>query len=154
MKEKNGEKRKSVEEGPNHKGSYQVEEAQYLNTNMSYTFKPNLNLPTHYTPALRNHENFSYGGGAQKGQRPGKSMQKYHALPGFQQQQQQHAGQREDNQGQRRFNSFEDQMLTFMGENKRLINIHEYKFAELVAFQANTTVFQAITNASLKNLET
>ena len=48
-----------VEEEP-----YQVEEAQYLNANRSYTFKPNPNLPTHYTPALRNHENFSYGGGA------------------------------------------------------------------------------------------
>ena len=45
-------------------------------------------------------------------------------------------------------------MLSFMGENKRLLNIHEQKFAELVAFQANTTVFQANTNASLKNLET
>ena len=45
-------------------------------------------------------------------------------------------------------------MLTFMGENKRLLNIHEQKFDELVAFQANTTVFQANTNASLKNLET
>ena len=45
-------------------------------------------------------------------------------------------------------------MLTFMGENKRLINIHEQNFVELVAFQENTTVFQANTNASLKNLET
>ena len=45
-------------------------------------------------------------------------------------------------------------MLTFMGENKRLLNIHEHKFAELAAFQANTTMFQANTNASLKNLET
>ena len=45
-------------------------------------------------------------------------------------------------------------MLAFMGENKRLLNIHEQKFAELSAFQANTTVFQANTNASLKNLET
>ena len=52
-------------EEPNHEGSYQVEEAQYLNANRSYNFKPNLNLPTHYTPTLRNHENFSYGGGAQ-----------------------------------------------------------------------------------------
>ena len=77
-----GERRKSVEEGPNHEGSYQVEEAQYLNANMNYTFKPNLNLPTHYTPALRNHENFSYGGGAQQGQRPGQNMQQYHALQG------------------------------------------------------------------------
>ena len=59
-----GERRKSDEEGPNNEGSYQVEKAQYLNANMSYTFKPNLNLPTHYTPALRNHQNFSYGGGA------------------------------------------------------------------------------------------
>ena len=63
-----GERRKSAEEGPNHEGSYQVEEAQYLNANTSYTFKPNLNLPTHYTPALRNHDNFLYGGGAQQGQ--------------------------------------------------------------------------------------
>ena len=41
-----------------------------------------------------------------------------------------------------------------MGENKRLLNIHEQKFSELAAFQANTTMFQANTNASLKNLET
>ena len=45
-------------------------------------------------------------------------------------------------------------MLAFIGENKRLLNIHEQKFAELSSFQANTTVFQAYTNASLKNLET
>ena len=60
-----GEKRKSADEGLTHEGPYQVEEAQYLNANRSYTFKPNLNLPTNYKPALRNHENFSYGGGAQ-----------------------------------------------------------------------------------------
>ena len=41
-----------------------------------------------------------------------------------------------------------------MGENKRLLNIHEQKFAELAAFQENTTVFQANTNAFLKTLET
>ena len=45
-------------------------------------------------------------------------------------------------------------MLAFMGENKRLLNIHEQKFVELATFQANTTMFQANTNASLKNLET
>ena len=45
-------------------------------------------------------------------------------------------------------------MLAFMGENKRLLNIHEQKFADLAAFQEKTTVFQANTNASLKNLET
>ena len=42
-----GERRKSAEEGPNHEGSYQVEEARFLNANRSYTFKPNPNLPTH-----------------------------------------------------------------------------------------------------------
>ena len=41
-----------------------------------------------------------------------------------------------------------------MGENKRLLNIHEYKFVEVAAFQENTNVFQANKNASLKNLET
>ena len=80
------EKINSVEEGPTHEGPYQVKEAQYLNANRSYTFKPNLNLPTHYTPALRNHENFSYGGGAQQVQRPGQNLQQYHASLGFQQQ--------------------------------------------------------------------
>ena len=79
-----GERRKSVEEGTNNEGSYQVEESQYLNAIRSYTFKPNPNLPTHYTPALRNHENFSYGGGAQQGQGPGQNMQQYHASLGFQ----------------------------------------------------------------------
>ena len=69
-----GEKRNNVEEGPTHEGAYQVEEAQYLNANRSYTFKPNLNLPTHYTPTLRNHENFSYGGGARQFQRLGQNL--------------------------------------------------------------------------------
>ena len=41
-----------------------------------------------------------------------------------------------------------------MGENKRLLSIHEQKFAELAAFQANINVFQVNNNASLKNLET
>ena len=41
-----------------------------------------------------------------------------------------------------------------MGENKRLLSIHEQKFAKLAAFQANINVFQANTNASLKNLKT
>ena len=50
---------------------YQVEETKYVNEQRSYHFKPNPNLPTHYTPVLRNHENFSYGRGAQQGLRPG-----------------------------------------------------------------------------------
>ena len=54
---------------------YQVEETKYMNKKRSYHFKSNLNMPTHYTPALRNHENFSYGGGSQQGPRPG---QNYH----------------------------------------------------------------------------
>ena len=58
------------------------------------------------------------------------------------------------NQGQRRSSSFEEDILTFMGENKRLLNIREQNFADLTAFQVNITVFQANTNASLRNLET
>ena len=82
-------------------------------------------------------------------------MQQYHASREFQpQQQQQQVGQRIDNQVQMRSNSFEDQMLAFIGENKRLLNIHEQKFAELAAFRENIIVFQANTNSSLKNLET
>ena len=61
------EQKSSAKEGLANKGPYQVEEAQFVNGNKSYNFKPNLNLPSHYTPALRNHENFSYGGGAQQG---------------------------------------------------------------------------------------
>ena len=144
-------KRNNVEKGLAHKGPYQVEEAQYLNSNRSYNCKPNLNLPTHYTPTLGNHDNFSCGGGAQQGQRHGQNFQQHYASPGFQQQQ---GSQRAKNKGQRRSSSFEEQMLTFMGGNKRLLNIHEQKFSDLAAFQANTIVFQANTNAFLKNLET
>ena len=44
-------------------------------------------------------------------------------------------------------------MMTFMGEKKRLLNIHEQKYTDLAVFQVNITVFQANTNASLKNLQ-
>ena len=82
-----GEKINSVDEGLTHEGSYQVKEARYLNANRSYTFKPNLNLPSYYTPTLMNHENFSYGKGSQQVQRPRQNLQQYHASPRFQQQQ-------------------------------------------------------------------
>ena len=55
--------------------AYEVEAAKYLNEPRSYHFKPNPNLPTHYNPALRNHENFSYGGGAAQGPRHGQNPQ-------------------------------------------------------------------------------
>ena len=45
-------------------------------------------------------------------------------------------------------------MLQFMGENKRILNMHEKRFSELENFQANTTVFQIKTNALVSNLET
>ena len=56
--------RRSVEELVGEE-PYQVEETKYMNEQRSYHFKLNPNLPTHYTLALRNHENFSYGRGAQ-----------------------------------------------------------------------------------------
>ena len=54
---------------------YHVEEAKYLNEQRSYHFMPNLNLPTHYNLALRNHENFSYGEGEIQGPRHGQNYQ-------------------------------------------------------------------------------
>ena len=49
-------------EGYEEEEPYQVEERKYMNEQRSYHFKPNPNLPTHYTPALRNHKSFLYGG--------------------------------------------------------------------------------------------
>ena len=69
--EEGGEQKCMTDEGLAHEGPYQVEEAQFVSGNKSYNFKPNNNLPTHYTPALRNHENFSYGSGVQQGPRSG-----------------------------------------------------------------------------------
>ena len=77
------EQKSSADEGLAHEGPYHVEEAQFLNDNRSYNFKPNLNLPTHYTPTLKNHENFSYGGGAQQGPRPVQNFQQQYAPYGL-----------------------------------------------------------------------
>ena len=41
-----------------------------------------------------------------------------------------------------------------MGDNKKLLNLHEQKFAELEASNINSQIFQKTTNASLKNLKT
>ena len=109
---------------------YQVEEAQYLNANKSYTFKPNPNLRTHYSPALRNHESFSYGGKAQQGTRYEQNHHQGYTQLGVQQQQQQQQQResRADYQGQKRTPSFEDQMLNFMSDNKRILNLHKKIF--------------------------
>ena len=144
--------RRSVE-GPIEEDPYKVEEANYLNEQRSYQFKPNPNLPTHYTPALRGHENFSYGGGASQGPRQGQDLQQGYNPPRFQRQQQQGENKNEY-QGQKRAQSFEEQMLQFMRDNKKMLNNHEQKFYELETFKSNTQIFQANTNASLKNLET
>ena len=84
-----------------------------MNEQRSYHFKPNPNLPTHYTPALRNHKNISYGGGAQQGHLPGQNYQQAYSQPRFQEQQQQRDN-RGKYHGQKRTQSFEDQMLHFM----------------------------------------
>ena len=60
---------------PTEEDSYGGEEVKYVNEPRSYHFKPNPNLPTHYNPALRNHENFSYGGEALQGPRHGQNPQ-------------------------------------------------------------------------------
>ena len=73
-------------EGSIEKDPYQVEEAKYMSEQSSYHFKPNPNLPTHYNPALRNHENFSYSGGASQGPRHGQNLQQGYQPLRFQQQ--------------------------------------------------------------------
>ena len=45
-------------------------------------------------------------------------------------------------------------MLQFIGDNKKLLNLHEQKLSELESFKSNTQVFKTNTSASLKNLET
>ena len=137
--------RRSVE-GPIEEDPYQVEEANYLNEQRSYQFKTNPNLPTHYTPALRGHENFSYGRGASQGPRQGQDFQQGYNPPRFQQQQQQGENKNEY-QGQKRAQSFEEQMLQFMRDNKKMLNHHEHKFSELETFKSNTQIFQPNTNA-------
>ena len=71
---------------PTEEDSYGAEEVKYVNEPRNYHFKPNPNLPTHYNPALRNHENLSFGGGALQGLRQGQHPQQgYQQLPRFQQ---------------------------------------------------------------------
>ena len=71
-------------EGPTEEDLYQVEEAKYMSEQRSYHFKPNPNLPTHYNPTLRNHENFSYGGGASQSPRHRQNFQQWYQPPRFQ----------------------------------------------------------------------
>ena len=92
---------------------YQFEETKYMNEQRSYHFKPNPNLPTHYTPTLRNHESFSYGGGTQQGHRHGQNYHQVYTQPGFQQQQQ-NMDNRGEYPGQKRTQTFEDQVLQLM----------------------------------------
>ena len=66
---------------PTEEDSYGAEEVKYVNEPINYHFKPNPNLPTHYNPALRNHENFSYGGGALHGPRHGQHPQQGYQQP-------------------------------------------------------------------------
>ena len=145
--------RKSVDM-PTEEDFFGAEEVKYVNEQRSYHFKPNPNLPTHYNPTLRNHENFSYGGGALHVPRQGQHPQ--HGCPQPPRFQQQHQGYEgiNDYQGQRRTQPFEEQMLQFMGDNNMLLQFHEHKLSDLEAFKSNSHMFQKNASASLKNLET
>ena len=139
---------------PPEEDSYGAEEVKSVNEQRSYLFKPNPNRPKHYNPTLKNHENFSYGRGALHDPRQGQHPQQgYQQPPRFQQQHQGGEG-RKEYQGQRRTQPFEEQMLQFMGDNKRLFEFHEKKKSDLEAFKSDTHMFQKNASASLKNLET
>ena len=45
-------------------------------------------------------------------------------------------------------------MLQFMGDNKRLLHLHEQKLSDLEDFKSGTQIFHKNSSASLKNLET
>ena len=60
---------------PIEEDSYGDDEVKYVNEPRNYHFKPNPNPPTHYSLALRNHDNFSYGVGALQGTRHGHNPQ-------------------------------------------------------------------------------
>ena len=91
---------------PTEEDSYGVEEVKYVNESRNYHFMPNPNLPTHYNPALRNHENFSYGGGALQGPRHGQNPQQGYQQPLRFQQQHQGGEGRNDYQGHRKNQPF------------------------------------------------
>ena len=82
------EGRRNITEGYEKEEPYQVEETKYMDEQRSYQFKRNPNFPTHYSPTLRNHENFSYGGKAQQGTKYEQNHHLAYTQPGFQQQQQ------------------------------------------------------------------
>ena len=126
---------------PTKEDSYGADEVKYVNEQISYHFKPNPNLPTHYNPALRNHENFSYGGGALHGPRQGQHPQQGYQHPPRFQQQLQGGESRNEYQGQRRTQPFEEQMMQFMGDNKRLLQFHEQKLSDLEALKSDTQMF-------------
>ena len=98
-------------EVPTEEDSFGAEEVKYVNEQRSYHFKPNPNLPTRYNPTLRNHENFSYGGGPLQGPKHGQNPQQGYQQPPRFQQQQQGGESRNEYQGQRRTQPFEEQML-------------------------------------------
>ena len=77
--EEEGDKKCLTNKGLAHDGPYQVEEAQFVNDIKSYNFMPNNNLPTHCTPTLRNHENFSYGSEVQHDPRPVQNFHQQYA---------------------------------------------------------------------------
>ena len=88
---------------PTEEDSYGAEEVKYMNEPRSYHSKPNPNLLTHYNPALRNYENFSYGGGALQGLRQQQNPQQGYQQPiRFQQQ----------HQGGESINEYQGQMRT------------------------------------------
>ena len=78
------EGRRNSAEGYKEEEPYQVEETKYMNEQRNYHFKPNPKFPTHYTPEMRNHESFLYGGGAQQGPRHGQNYNQVYTQPGFQ----------------------------------------------------------------------
>ena len=102
--------------------------------NRNYQFRPNNNLPAHYHPGLRNHENFSYSN-------PRKAL---NAPPsGFQ-------GQSSSDYTmpvEKRASTLEDNLNAFVNESRKRMEAYDKHFNSLEIHCTNM-------GASIKTLET
>ena len=101
---------------------------------MNYQFRPNNNLPSHYHPRLRNHENFSYGNPRNTLNTP---------PPGFQEQ----SPLDYHTPVEKRASTLEDNLNAFVLESRKRMDAYDKRFNSLEIHCTNM-------GASIKTLET
>ena len=126
---------------------FQVEDANFDN-NRGYVFRPNNNLPTHYNPGLRNHENLSYGNQGNF-QDPHQNFSSQNAPPRFQGQ----GASCSSFQGQKKQSSFKESILAWLKEANSKTENHENQLSNMEGTMS--TMKSKVTNikAFVKDLE-